>query len=822
MRIHLKNFRCHLDNTFDIPDEGLVALSGPNGSGKSTIFAAISYGLYGKIPGKIKKPYSHGKTTSSVELEYMEMNISRSAHPKRLLVNYKEQEYEGDAAQSIIGDVLGMTYDEFLCAVYVVQRSNTSVLSLTASKQIEFVQTLANSTASKYKEEAKERIKSINSEIVGIQGELKVLHTQKEEKEALYPEIPVVPVEIKKGLNPDQVRKKIKELETKSQRQQTELEKIRANLEKVRADERKRADTEDKIKKVTIEIDQLIHIRDHGPEIASEDQIVELNQEIDDYKSTIEYHRRLITYLKGKEALNSAVEEYQQATEAKIEELKSEVVDDLQIEVMTKEVEDAENGMREYDRKKAKFDMETTLKEEARQALAEKFRAIRKLLGVPTTIKTSTGMIECLDKTRVEREKELASIKKRGKKKMCCPACSAFVVLSDEGNGLEVADDDLEVGEETEGEIEAAQASLSIIEEYIKEVKETAKSLNVKIEPLGELPPDPIILHKALLKAKRIKSEYETLQLRELPPVIQRMQNNVEEASLEFDLDQELKEISEYTAMVEELNGEVQLKISEKDRIYQLQSEFELRQQEIESKEKALKRLQSLIPSSETKITSKELESSVAELTQKVSDITLEIGVQRKILDKVRDYEDYQNVMLEIEKISEKIVDVETKHTALERMLEGTYGLEETEKEAEILAMEGTVNSINEHARLYLDQMFSDPMMVRLECVKDKGKKGLKLQLNTTIDYKGDTYEDVEELSGGERQRCDIAFLLAVNDMLGGKLLILDECLNELDASTNTEILSLVRDMCGENKLILVVSHEAVRGLFNTEVMIGS
>ena len=33
----------------------------------------------------------------------------------------------------------------------------------------------------------------------------------------------------------------------------------------------------------------------------------------------------------------------------------------------------------------------------------------------------------------------------------------------------------------------------------------------------------------------------------------------------------------------------------------------------------------------------------------------------------------------------------------------------------------------------------------------------------------------VEELSGGERQRCDMAFLLAVNDMLGAKMILLDE-----------------------------------------------
>ena len=170
---------------------------------------------------------------------------------------------------------------------------------------------------------------------------------------------------------------------------------------------------------------------------------------------------------------------------------------------------------------------------------------------------------------------------------------------------------------------------------------------------------------------------------------------------------------------------------------------------------------------------------------------------------------------MRIETCQEKMNDIDVK-------LEGFYGLEEAGREAEILSLEETVRSINEHARVYLDEMFKDPIMVRLSCVKElkTGKKPAKLQLNTTIDYQGDAYESIEELSGGERQRCDMAFLLAVNDMLGAKMILLDECLNNLDSTINTDVLSMIRDLCGSNKLILVVSHEAIRGVFDTEVFV--
>ena len=175
--------------------------------------------------------------------------------------------------------------------------------------------------------------------------------------------------------------------------------------------------------------------------------------------------------------------------------------------------------------------------------------------------------------------------------------------------------------------------------------------------------------------------------------------------------------------------------------------------------------------------------------------------------------------MKDVEKLRRKIENANNKYDDLEKQLEGFYGLEEAGKEAEIIALEETVKSINEHARIYLEQMFEDPILVRLECIKDNGKKGIKLQLNTVVEYQGETYEDIEELSGGERQRCDMAYLLAVNDMLGSNILMLDECLNNLDSSINKEVLSLVRDMCG-HKMIMVVSHEAVKGVFDSEVEI--
>jgi ABC-type Mn2+/Zn2+ transport system ATPase subunit len=85
--------------------------------------------------------------------------------------------------------------------------------------------------------------------------------------------------------------------------------------------------------------------------------------------------------------------------------------------------------------------------------------------------------------------------------------------------------------------------------------------------------------------------------------------------------------------------------------------------------------------------------------------------------------------------------------------------------------------------------------------------------MNTVVRYKGDE-SSMDDLSGGETQRVELAFLLAVNDMIGSPMILLDECLNNLDAEINMDVLSQLRDLSG-GKIILVISHEAVEGVFD-------
>ena len=57
MKLHLINFRCYEDKTFDFGELGVTLISGPSGVGKTTIMMAINFVLFGSG----KKLQTHSK-----------------------------------------------------------------------------------------------------------------------------------------------------------------------------------------------------------------------------------------------------------------------------------------------------------------------------------------------------------------------------------------------------------------------------------------------------------------------------------------------------------------------------------------------------------------------------------------------------------------------------------------------------------------------------------------------------------------------------------------------------------------------------------------
>ncbi len=834
MKLSLKNFRCHVDKTIEIPSNGLVALSGPSGAGKSTILSAITYAFYGKVPGKVKKLYSHGSKTLQVDLElFLEsgssMQITRSPKPKRLIVILDEVEYEGDAAQSIIEQYLciggGMNYEKFIAGAYIVQRSNSSVLSMTPMEQMKFVELLAaNDKVEHVKTKTLDAIKQTKKHVLKKQGELESLENQLTEHldsgEANGDsKIVKMPKEMVKNKNkPEEIRKKLKTLELNLEKLNSQSGEIKQKLDATRENE----EVHEKIKLKILSTQAEINVYSKAIKGVNIDeisnQIDEALNEMGDYSDKLHNHKIFYECYKVLLEFNEAVEAHRENAEKIKEEILADesYLDDEGIKNLCQSIQKTKEHIRNYDLQKSLFVNATTEKENAKKKLGLLFKEIKTSYLQRTAdaegrsevqnIKTPNKMIEFLSSFTIQE--------------ITCPSCQTQFCFDERTGTITDHGTHAIAGSKIFSGMEAKN--------YISQIEENGKKLIIDIQDPGDDVPDIEELTRSLLKARRLKETYSAAASGELSPILIKMEQKIiasmKNLGLEDTPENMAKEAKKYIDGNHEKEILGNLARVKKD-LASSENKKEIYEKHLENIKDAEKRkltLEAKMPKKLVKTSAESLEKQFTTITGQIMTTNNEISEKRTALNTFADYEKYIAFKKSVKKMETRIDLTKKEIERLESKLEGLYGLQEASKEAEIISLEETVRSINEHARVYLDNMFEDPILVRLCCVKENktGAKTTKLQLNTTIDYRGNTYDDIEELSGGERQRCDMAFLLAVNDMLGCSMILLDECLNNLDSTINTEVLSLIRDTCGGNKLILVVSHEAVKGVFNEEINI--
>ena len=136
MKLIIKNFRCYKNCVFNFNNNEIILLEGNSGSGKTSVFDAISWCLYKKVPGdksiKITPWSANLKIKTIVKLETDVAKIIRTTQPNTLkvIVNsnadssknilQKEETLEGHSAQCYINDWLG-SYDFWILTSYIVQ-----------------------------------------------------------------------------------------------------------------------------------------------------------------------------------------------------------------------------------------------------------------------------------------------------------------------------------------------------------------------------------------------------------------------------------------------------------------------------------------------------------------------------------------------------------------------------------------------------------------------------------------------------------------------------------------------------------------------------
>lgn len=134
-------------------------------------------------------------------------------------------------------------------------------------------------------------------------------------------------------------------------------------------------------------------------------------------------------------------------------------------------------------------------------------------------------------------------------------------------------------------------------------------------------------------------------------------------------------------------------------------------------------------------------------------------------------------------------------------------------------------NTINTMVNTYLEDMFDEPLSIRISVspAEESERKKTKTSMTglssvvTEIIYHGE-YMPFSSLSGGEQDRVSLAMTLAMAQIYNSKCLILDECLSSLDATTCDDILFKLQERLSTNTLVFVISHQANTGLFDSVV----
>ncbi len=813
MKITLTNFRCHESSIFEFPDTGLTLLAGDSGAGKSTVLTAICYALYGTILGKVRKTFTHGKVKGTkVEIDYQQIKIIRTSGPGSLTVYYQNKQYFDDQAQSIIDSYFGMSYNDFMASSYIVQNREVSVLTMTPAEQLSFIEKLAYNDNRHLEIKEAIKVKSKEYETITIQKQAQIDMLLADISS--FPNIQDVeiPIEIQNGIIPDDIRKAQLSNNIKLNKLNNEISRLSKKTADIRESQKERDNALSNIERcnnnISILNDKIKSLNENIPV----DLIEKLNAEKFSIRQSIKYYEVKEEYEKKKRLFEQLFADHSQEANQKIEELKTKVLSIEDCTLLEKRYNLIHSYLNILEKEKVENDERNKLKMELQN--------IASIICLENSNELDTiRLINIIRKQKMDLELQIkATVLPKKGKLYSCPCCDNQLTLLKDRlfltyenvNDEEIIDDTIRLN------------LIDELENYINRIIQIDEKLSIQLP-------------------SQIPEEYKNITIENLRDIERKLSMNDANISAIHQLKIIPQSLLNMKASVESMKGQIDMIKSKnaniidntsvnelQERLSKISTEIELTNKiyiDISNTEKEIALERMKIMKSEAILEKspvqnlKELEEKLKSYIQESIDVNNEIADNQKILDNVKEYEDYLKIQNELNlKIKKKDL-LELSLIESKNRLEGYYGLERVCKDAEILAIDKTIVNINEHAKIYLEKMFEDPISVTLSSVKDLKKGTSKFQMNTIIEYKGTVYDSIDELSGGERQRCELAFLLAVTDMVDSPVLMLDECLNNLDANINTEVLTYLKELC-INRMILVVSHEAVRGIFDAEIAI--
>ena len=769
MNVTLSNFRCHRHQTFTFAS-GLNLIEGRSGQGKTTILDAVSWCLLGKQRNVLTRGEKKCSVTLDLATPAGALSITRTKLPSRLVVSLPDQHMlEDDAAQQYVYQLIGG--ENFELTSYMLQKGTALFFTLPAVEKRRFIESLSKQHNNL--DEIKERIQTRVKELRAV---LQKHQTLLEFTKASRPPAPkptgLLGLEYQVDL--ELVNQLARSTTLFYLQEQSHTKKVLGEylqqLSSARKVESERVDLESVIRLLESQLEQSssrLGSLDYSA-LSTVEEKIQLGQQ------HIEHQKKKAELLQARKNYVDVVKQEEASLKQQIDQLEAQLAPEPTI------VENTDLKKRYHD-----------------------FVRHRDLTGrLPVEVDLT------LQKEVVGRLREI----QQRKTVIGCPHCSRGLVIT--LSSIAKADSKPLTEEEkvSVSTIQQEEKKLVVLEKKHALREQLLQELSeIQVDTLAE---EEYTRHQKLVEGARttreknalVRSQLDILTKRTAKDKFLSLRNQYEKELEVFKAMPEGEAVENLSSLSTQCKDLQRVKMEAET----LRKEMARLTTKIRSERERLSRL-SL---SQEQVSSEEVER-VQALESEISEKVCSLDTLRQTISRVEEYSTerslYKKWEQRLKKQTELVEMTQQEVVSLETFLRKIV-------EAETKCLEETIRVLNRKVQEYLEKFFPDePMRMELATEKES-KKAVKTEIALRLTYKSEEC-DLSSLSGGEYDRCSLAFLLAVNEVCGSPMLILDESIGSLDMSNAENVLEVLKETI-QDKVVILVQHQATCGSYDHVVKV--
>ena len=791
--IKLTNFMCWTDKTIKLV-QGINLLKGKSGQGKTTICKALHFVLYGGRKWKEIQNYRHKQEGSGVSFHFvspnLEYNIIRTRPPETLIVYLKDingvYELRDQAAQSWINSNYGEE-NSWLAASYISRKRSHFLLEANNNDKMELLQRVSFGDISPinqpefYLEKTKNEIMTFNERLKKVNETIKIQQSIKASLFSWNQSISGYSLpsdeEILKISN--ETNSKTKEIDIlnlnlikiQSRRQ------LKQNLQKLKTFDYRIDEIDEKLKNITMikrkfylykhcflhfdknvldadkkELEKCNYLFSKYIEVGwdtSEDINIFLSRCKKDFEL---YESRIKLEQKNKEILES--NRKKEELNKSLTKAYNKQMDDYN-RILT-EIKNYKKRKEYYTSKSNEYKNEVYLKLSESDDMSSSW-----IIGFKLGISMSL-------------------------KELICPNCNHGLIYD---NGKLILGTIIGSEDETCENIKKKyneKLSLADIEYQKRKERETfilEYNEFSKIIPRDEpnIPEEPKLL------------EYE--KIISFKPVTKPKLDSFDIPSISYS---DYKKLWRSLSLIEEYNEYLSIDINidqySIDNITTEEKELLLIRSEIKKTDEERSKINSLL---DTLPEDYDIESEIMKITDIIKNNNQLLSIYKTLKD-IQELDKQINTLTETSRqIIEYLEHLDYYYNKIENL--GVSSLQEK------------IEEVNSPLKIILDDLFDDPIDVRLSSYKQLKNGDTKLQINFQIDYKGMSVGNMGGFSDGEEGRLSIALLMAFSRMNNNPLMIIDEVLSSVDDDSRLKCLEII-DKWTPGKFVIHICHSIADG----------